>query len=185
MPLTDAEAIARSRTEPERFRIVFERHYDAVWRYLRHRFGRSAADELASEVFARAFAARGRYRDETGTALPWLLGIAVNVAAGHARRQARQLRAYARVGEERSQDLDVDGLVARLAAHDQGPRLAGALAELGRDDCETLLLSAIAGLSHAEVAEALGIPIGTVGSRLHRARAVLAPMLEEACRGRV
>jgi RNA polymerase sigma-70 factor, ECF subfamily len=185
MPLTDAEAIARSLTEPEGFRFVFERHFDSVWRYLRHRFGRSAADELASEVFARAFAARVRYRDTTGSALPWLFGIAVNVAAGHARREARRLRAYARVGEERAMDLDLDGLVARLAAVEEGPALAGALAELGRDDRETLLLSAIAGLSHAEVAEALGVSVGTVGSRLHRARSMLAPMLEEACRGRV
>lgn len=185
MPMTDAEAIARSVAEPEQFRLVFERHHAAVWRYLRHRLGPDAAEEMAGEVFARAFAVRAGYRDVTGSALPWLLGIATNLAAGHWRREARRLRAYARSGEELPDELDVDGLVARLSALDEGPALAGALAAVRPEDRETLLLSAIAGLSHAEVAEALAIPPGTVASRLHRAREVLVPLLQEVCRGHV
>ncbi|HSD01334.1 MAG TPA: sigma factor [Gaiellales bacterium] len=86
MAVTDAEAIATSRSDPESFRAVFERHYDAVWRYLRHRLGAGAADELAGDVFVRAFAARSSYRDLTGSALPWLLGIAMNVAVAGAFR---------------------------------------------------------------------------------------------------
>src|SRR4249920_3284818 len=143
MPLTDAQAIERSLAEPEQFRLVFERHHAGVWRYLRHRLGADAAEELAGETFVRAFAVRARYRDATGSALPWLLGIATNLAAGHWRREARRLRAYARCGEELAEELDVDGLVARLAAVDEGPALAGALAALRPDDRETLLLSAI------------------------------------------
>jgi RNA polymerase sigma-70 factor (ECF subfamily) len=185
MPLTDAEAIERSLGEPDQFRLVFERHHAGVWRYLRHRLGADAADELGGETFVRAFAARARYRDDTGTALPWLLGIATNLAADHRRREGRRLQAYARCGQAPADELDVDGLIARLAALDEGPALAGALAALRPDDRETLLLSAVAGLTHTEVAEALDIPAGTVASRLNRARALLAPMLEEASRGHV
>jgi RNA polymerase sigma factor (sigma-70 family) len=177
--LSDADAIARSERQPDLFRLVFERHFDAVWRYLRHRCGTTAADDLASETFARAFAARLRYRShDTTSALPWLLGISANLVADGHRRELRRLRAYARSGLLETVTSGEDDLVARIAAQAEGRRLAAVLADLRAEDRETLLLSALGGLDHSEVARALGVAEGTVRSRLSRTRARLAPLFD-------
>jgi RNA polymerase sigma-70 factor (ECF subfamily) len=68
-------------------------------------------------------------------------------------------------------------VLGRIVAHDRGREVAAALAELRREDRETLFLSAIVGLTHSEIAEALGVAEGTVGSRLHRARSRLVAAL--------
>ncbi len=175
--MNDAEAIRRARREPECFRLVFDRHYDAVWRYLRHRFRPELADELASETFARAFAARARYQPQTDSALPWLLGIATRLIADERRREARRLRAYAHAATDDSGAHEETEIVARLSARADGARIARAIAGLRPEDKETLLLSAIADLSHAEVAEALDVAEGTIGARMNRIRARLLPLL--------
>jgi RNA polymerase sigma factor (sigma-70 family) len=175
--LRDREAIALSRVQPELFRVVFERHYDTVWRYLRIRLGASSADDLASETFMRAFAARARYEPRFDSALPWLFGIAGNLIAADRRREARRLRAYARAGLLEQRESVEDDWIGRLAARSQGRALVVALAELRSEDRETLLLSAIGGLTHPEVAEAMGVAEGTIGARLSRARTKLAPAL--------
>ena len=76
----------------------------------------------------------------------------------------------ARLGPERAGESHADRVVERVAASEIGRQLAGALAALNAGDREVLLLTALAGLTHAEVAVALGIPYGTVGSRLNRVR---------------
>jgi RNA polymerase sigma factor (sigma-70 family) len=173
---TDAEVIAASRDDPDAFAAIFERHFDAIFRYLRRRVGRARAEELAAETFTQALA--GRHRFDTGhpDARPWLYGIAVNLLRHHYRSEERELRAYARGG--------VDPLAAnepsleRIDAAAMGPAVAAALAELAPVERETLLLYAWAELGYAEVAQALDIPIGTVRSRLHRARTQLRELLE-------
>jgi RNA polymerase sigma-70 factor (ECF subfamily) len=169
--------IAGSRERPELFRELFERHYDAVWRYARHRLGSTMADDLASETFAQAFAARSRFRPLNSSALPWLLGIATNLIADHRRAEARRLTAYARAGKLETGEENEDDLVSRLAAQARGREIAAMLADLRTEDRETLLLSAIADLDYAELAEALGVATGTIGARLNRIRTRLAPLL--------
>ena len=178
--MTDAEAIRRSRTDPEAFRLVFERHFDAVWSYLRRRVGRTAADDLASDVFLAAFAARGRFRAEHDSALPWLYGIAANLVARRHRRETARLRAYAASGELPAEEIDVESLLGRLAAVERGRALAAALADLRWDERETLLLSAIAGLTHAEIAAALGISEVSSRQYLFTARKAMRSLLQEA-----
>jgi len=100
---TDARAIARSLNEPERFEVVFDRHFAAVHRYLKRRVGTELAQELAAETFLQAFKGRRRFAGED--ALPWLYGIAANLLRMNRRAEERRLRAYSRVarlGPDRS-----------------------------------------------------------------------------------
>jgi RNA polymerase sigma factor (sigma-70 family) len=164
MTITDAELIRRSRHEPEAFGGLFDRHVAAVHAFVQRRVGRDLAEEVTAEAFARAFEARGRYVAAHPVALPWLLGIASNVMRRHWRTERRRLDAYARAAGQERRDVAppaVDGEVLR------------AVARLPRRQREVLLLAAWADLTYAEIAQALGLPIGTVRSRLARARSRL------------
>lgn len=165
---TDREAIAASLDDPRAFVVVFERHFDAIFRYLRRRVGRDRAEELASETFTTAFSARQRFDSSAWDARPWLYGIAVNLLRHHYRTEERELRAYARsaVDPLGSEDPPLERIDAEAGA----ARVAEALAELPPIEREVLLLYAWADLSYGEIAEALDVPVGTVRSRLSRAR---------------
>lgn len=161
---TDAELIRRSQDEPDAFGRVFDRHVAAVHAFAQRRVGRDLAEEVTAETFARGFEARGRYDAVHPVALPWLLGIASNVLRRHWRTERRRLDAYARAAGQERRDAappDVDGSVLR------------AVARLPRRQREVLLLAAWADLTYAEIAHALDLPVGTVRSRLARARSRL------------
>src|ERR1700742_3792902 len=98
--LSDAELLARSVREPAAFARLYERHGLPVRRYAVRRVGDGNGDDISSEVFARAFRGRGRYRAEHSSALPWLLGIANNVIADHRRLERRRLAALERFSRE-------------------------------------------------------------------------------------
>lgn len=172
-PNSDAEAIRRAGDHPEAFEQVFERRFGAVHGYLRRRVGTDLADELAAEVFTRAFAHRHRFVASHESALPWLLGIASNLIADQRRAEQRRLAALARAAR-------AEGAVAQAPPGD-GPldgRLADALAALPARDRDALLLLAWGELSYEEVAAALAIPLGTVRSRINRARRRLVAALD-------
>jgi RNA polymerase sigma factor (sigma-70 family) len=166
---SDADVIRASLSDPESFVAVFERHFDAIYGYLARRAGVDVGSELASEVFATAFTARSRYDLSRPDASPWLYGIAANLIRRRRRTEARRLRAYARSGVDRVGSDDELG---------SDPALAGALAALRSGDREVVLLFAWADLDYRQIAEALGIPLGTVRSRLNRARRQLRTALE-------
>lgn len=174
---TDATAIQASLRDPQLFGVLFDRHHDAIHRYLARRLGSHHADDLASETFTKAFERRGSYDAAQTSALPWLYGIANNLARRHRRTEQRQLRAYARTGVDPVVESDADEVVARLAAAAATRRLAAALAGLRHRDREALLLLAWAGLDYQGISQALGVPVGMVRSRLHRARAQLRAAL--------
>ena len=174
---TDGDAIAASVADPSRFGKVFDRHVDAIYDYLCRRVGRAVAEELTSETFARAFDGRERFTGDD--ALPWLYGIASNLVRHHARAERRQLAAYARAA---SRDAGVqldDEVEARMDAAAMVPALAEALRRLRPDERDVLLMHAWQNLSYRDIADALGIAIGTVGSRLTRARATVREVLRE------
>ena len=150
----------------EVFEELFEREFDSVYGYLARRVGPELGRDLASETFTRAFAARNRYDPERGDARPWLFGIANNLLRRHYRDEERRLRALGR--------LDVRS----EPAPPEEPRLADALATLPREERDVLLLFAWAELAYAEIASVLQVPVGTVRSRLHRARAHVRAALE-------
>jgi RNA polymerase sigma factor (sigma-70 family) len=178
MDPNDGAVIAESLAEPTRFAAIFDRHYDAVYGFISRRVGAALAADLAAETFVRAFAARRRYRAETSSsARPWLFGIAVNLLRHHYRTEARQLRAYARTGVDPVLDATPDA-ESRVDAAAAGPRLAEALAALRPAERDVLLLFAWADFSYAEIAEALEVEVGTVRSRLSRARTRIRELLD-------
>jgi RNA polymerase sigma-70 factor (ECF subfamily) len=173
----DAQLIAASVADATVFAAVFDRHFARVHRYLARRVGPTLADDLTAETFITAFRARDRFDPEALDARPWLFGIAANLLRRHWRAERRQLRAYARTGVDPCGDPLADA-ERRVDAVSAGPALAGALASLPRADREALLLYAWAELSYEEIASALGIPVGTVRSRLSRARRRMAAALD-------
>ena len=174
--LSDAAVIAASVEDGALFGEIFDRHFAEINRFLARRVGSVLADEIASEVFAIAFRSRGRYDPAAADARPWLFGIGANLARRHWRTERRRLRAYARTGVDPSRDDsgDVDRRLDALAA---GPELAAALATLRPGERDVLLLFAWADLSYEEIATALGTPVGTVRSRLSRARSRIRELL--------
>jgi RNA polymerase sigma-70 factor (ECF subfamily) len=168
-PDDDAVAIRESRRDPRAFAAVFDRHFDGVHAFARRRVGGDLADEIAAETFARAFDQRGRYDLAVPDARPWLLGIAANLMRRHWRAERRRLAAYARHGAPSPAEAD--------AFVGDGAALADALDGLRKGERDVLFLYALADLSYAEIAIALAIPIGTVRSRLARARGRLRERL--------
>ncbi|MEV0552668.1 MULTISPECIES: RNA polymerase sigma factor [unclassified Streptomyces] len=163
----DAEVVARSLEEPELFARLYDRHAPDIHRYVTRRLGDGAADDITADTFLTAFRIRGRYDLTRPNARPWLYGIAGNLIGKQRRAEVRALKALARTGHDPVAASWVEETDSRVAA--QAP-LAGALAALPAGDRHVLLLIAWADLSYQEVAEALDIPVGTVRSRLNRAR---------------
>jgi RNA polymerase sigma factor (sigma-70 family) len=169
----DAAVIESSWREPERFAALFDRHAPHIHRYLARRAGRAVADDLVAETFLAAFAKRHRYDLGHPDARPWLYGIATNLVGQHRRDEARQYRIRQAAPAEPAVPGHADRVAADVTAQAVRAPLAAALAVLPDGDRDVLLLIAWEELTYQEVSRALGIPVGTVRSRLHRARAKL------------
>ncbi|MFF4499008.1 RNA polymerase sigma factor [Streptomyces sp. NPDC001401] len=167
----DAAIIAQSLEQPELFALLYDRYASDIHRYAARRLGDTTADDVTADTFLVAFRIRSRYDLTRANARPWLYGIAGNLIGKQRRAEVRALRALARTGHDPVTDSWgaswVEDTDSRIAA--QGP-LAGALAVLSAGDRHVLLLIAWAELTYEEAAEALDIPVGTVRSRLNRAR---------------
>jgi RNA polymerase sigma factor (sigma-70 family) len=168
--LDDAAVISQSRHEPEAFAVLYDRHAAAIHRYVTRRLGPAVADDLVAECFLAAFWRRHTYDVSRPDARPWLYGIAANAIGKHRRAEVRLLRALARTGTDPVAEGHADWVDSRVTAVAMQRPLAAALAALPPGDREVLLLIAWADLSYEEVAQALEIPVGTVRSRLNRAR---------------
>ncbi|MFI0722421.1 RNA polymerase sigma factor [Streptomyces sp. NPDC021224] len=172
-PADDATLIALSTREPEAFAGLYDRHAPGLHRYVARRLGTDLADDVVGETFLIAFRRRGQYDVSRPQARPWLYGIAANLISRHHRSEQRAYRAWARTGADpvaHSFAPDTDAVEGRVTAQASGAALATALRALSQGDRHVLLLIAWADLSYEEVATALGIPLGTVRSRLNRAR---------------
>ncbi len=169
----DARDIEVSLGDPDRFGVVFDRYFAEIHGYAAKRVGRDAADDIAAETFLTAFRVRGRFDPSRGTVRAWLYGIATNNLSVYRRREVRAYRAMSRTGLSEPEEGHADRVVDQVAAGSLRRMLAGALADLSRGEREVLLLVALGGLSNTDVAAALGIPYGTVASRLSRARTKL------------
>lgn len=173
---TDSDIFRRSERTPQAFAEVFDRHAASVESFLRRRLGADAAEDALSETFLIAFRRRDSFDREWDSARPWLLGIATRVAARHRATEARHWRAItASMGGEHTTEGGIDEAGVRMDAAAAIAVLAPRIAALSTRDRETLLLLAWGGLSHDEIAQALGVPVGTVWSRLNRVRRKLAP----------
>jgi RNA polymerase sigma-70 factor, ECF subfamily len=173
----DAAVIEGSWREPERFAVLFDRHAPHIHRYLARRTDRQAADDLVAETFLAAFAKRDRYDLSHSDARPWLYGIATNLVGQQRRDQARQYRISQAATAEPEVPGHADRVAADVTAQAMRPLLDAALAALSAGDRDVLLLIAYEQLTYQEVSRALDIPVGTVQSRLHRARTKVRQVL--------
>jgi RNA polymerase sigma factor (sigma-70 family) len=166
IPRSDADLIGCSRTEPEEFTELFRRHAPHIQRYVTRRLGSavlngSGADDIVAETFLLAFRQRDRYDPSRAEARAWLY------------------RAFARTGADPVTEPFTDRVDDRVSAANASPLLATALAGMSAKLRDTLLLAAWSDLSYEEIAVALGVPVGTVRSRLSRARSQLRKILPQ------
>lgn len=168
----DATLIRAAQHDPASFGALFDRHFETVYRFCERRVGRGLAEDLAGETFRRAFEARHSYDLSQANSLPWLFRIALNLVRDAIRSRAAEDRAYARLhalsGSVARSDEDHLALTADARA--ELARLARLLVAEPERDVDALFLHVWEGLSYIEIAIALGVPIGTVRSRLSRLR---------------
>ena len=174
---SDAEVIRRSRHEPEQFALLFRRHAASISRYVTRRLGPDAAEDIVAETFLRAFRQRVRYDLSHRDARPWLYGIAGNLVRRHHRDEVRKLRALQRTGLDPVAESFADQVDDRVSADAASRAIAAAIAGLSPGQRDVVLLVAWAGLTYDQVAEALGVPEGTVRSRMNRSRTRLRAAL--------
>jgi RNA polymerase sigma factor (sigma-70 family) len=165
--------------EPEAFGLLYERHARAIYNYLFRRCGDwSLAEDLTSVVFLEAYRRRRSVVIAEGKVLPWLYGVATNVV----RNQHRSLRRYADALKRVPPPAPVLGIAGEVADRlDAQRRMRAILAVLDRlheSDKDVLALCVWSQLSYEEAAAALGVPVGTVRSRLSRARRRLAELVD-------
>ncbi|MFE9623981.1 RNA polymerase sigma factor [Streptomyces sp. NPDC006527] len=176
----DAALIAGSLARPELFGELYHRHAADIHRYAARRLGEDAAEDITADTFLAAFRTRMRYDGTRSNARPWLYGIAANLIGKQRRTEVRALKALARTGHDPVAESWTDRSDSRVTAQAAHGPLAGALAGLSSGDRHVLLLVAWADLEYQEVAEALSIPVGTVRSRLNRARKKVRRALGDA-----
>jgi len=164
---SDAELLAASLHDAETFTELFERHWRGLYSFCRSRAG-SAGEDIAAETFRVAFDRRRRYDARHDDARPWLLGIATNLLRDHFRAAQRDEAKHHRAAtlDAPPSGEDIGGLESQLL----GTQLTAALGSLPAADRDALLLLAWADLDYEQIARALGVPLGTVRSRIHRAR---------------
>jgi RNA polymerase sigma-70 factor (ECF subfamily) len=172
--LTDAALWQRAAAgDTAAFGTIFERHATTVYNYCFRRTGNWAqAEELTAIVFLEAWRRRTQVQLERDEAIPWLLGVATNVLRNLRRSQRRHRAALERLPRERVADFAAD-VDARLDDERQMRATLRALDKLSRSDQDVLALCVWEELTYEQAALALGIPVGTVRSRLSRARARL------------
>lgn len=167
--ITDSEVIAQSMAQPEKFAVLYDRYANVLYRYAYSRVGADAEDVVASSFLA-AFQARHRYDQVRPEAKPWLFGILTKEIARRHRTELARYRAMLKLPVADVTPGVADDVVGDVIAQTARHALIKALAKLSSGDRDTLLLIAWSGLSYEEAAAALRIPIGTVRSRLNRAR---------------
>ncbi|WP_262284577.1 RNA polymerase sigma factor [Micromonospora sp. MA102] len=166
--------------DPEAFRELFDDHARSVYNHgFRLTGAWSAAEDVVSLTFLEAWRLRERVDvdAEAGSLRPWLLGIATNVARNVRRAARRHAGALARLPPPEVVPDFAEEVVGRLRDRERLARVRTALAALRQPEREVLALCVWSGLDYAEAAAALGVPVGTVRSRLSRARGKLQKLV--------
>jgi RNA polymerase sigma-70 factor (ECF subfamily) len=188
--MSDADIVRASIRDPGRFGEIFDRYAGDILRYASARLGVDLAEDVTAETFLAAFRARAVYDQSRENARPWLYGIAVRQIGKHRRAEHRYLHALSRVQAETVTADFGDRVADRVTAEQLRPRLTAVLSGLPRQDRELLLLVAWTDLTYEESAQALGVSVSAVKSRLHRIRVrtrqalgETSPLNEETYRG--
>lgn len=162
------------------FGVLYDRHCDAIFRYLARRLdSRELAEDLLSTVFLEAWRGRSRARPDTGSPLPWLFGIARMTLRRNTRTAIRARRALARLTADGVQADHADGVVEALDREADARRVLLAFRRLRQIDQDVIELCLWQGFDYESAAVSLGVPVGTVKSRLSRARARLQKAFDE------
>ncbi|MFP5333300.1 MAG: RNA polymerase sigma factor [Acidimicrobiia bacterium] len=182
--VSDSRLIELSLTEVSHFDEIFLRHREAIFRFVARRVGWESAADLTGEVFVRAFEGRSRYELRRPSARSWLLGIASHVCVDHLRRTGlrRRRRDEVAAGWLYRLPVESDRVVDDADARRLAPMLVEALRKLSESDRQVLLLQAVTELSYREIADILDIPIGTVRSKLNRARRRMRELIGDEVR---
>lgn len=182
----DAWWIQQSLRNPAAFEEIVVRHYQDVSRYLSRSVGSEIGADLTQQTFLVAFEQRIRFKDGEPSARPWLFGIASNLVRRWYRTDSRRRNAYERLSGSNDSSVEFESdLDGRVEAERMRVSLRNGLGSIPRRERDPLLLLALGELSYAEISDALGIPVGTVRSRIHRARGRLRTLLGAEATGAV
>jgi RNA polymerase sigma factor (sigma-70 family) len=175
---------ASTRGEQAAFAELYERHARTIYNYLFRRLADwSEAEDLTAVVFLEAFRRRREVVVVEGKLVPWLYGIATNVLRNRRRALWRHRALVERLASEpRTAAPDI---AARTEAATQMRSVLERVARLPRRQQDVVALCLWSGLSYDEAATALGVPVGTVRSRLARARAALVELESPPRQGEV
>ncbi|MCC3275547.1 RNA polymerase sigma factor [Arthrobacter sp. zg-Y20] len=167
---TDKEIVELSRSGPSIFGELYDRHAPDIYRYAARRAGDFAAEDVMAETFLIAFERRAGFTGPAEAVRPWLFGIATNLLRRHHRAEARMLRALVRNSSRGDTAGGLEAVDAQVDADGDRSRIGAALQALAPIDREAILLYAWADLTYDGIATAAGVPVGTVRSRINRAR---------------
>lgn len=177
---TDGDIIRRARDNPALFGELYDRHAAVLYRYAARRAGEFAADDVIADTFLVAWERLESYDLTYDDARPWLFGIVTNLLRRHHRTEARILKAAAKSALRDSVADESDRVAAETDALAATGQIALALKAMPAIDRDTLLLYAWGDLTYEGIAAAMDVPVGTVRSRLNRARRTLRTELAPA-----
>ena len=187
----DAALVDRSRKgDMQAFGALVAKYQDRIFNMIYRMCGRRAdAEELAQETFLKSLERIGQFRGQSQF-YTWLFRIAANLTISHRRRGGR-VRFQSLSGPEEFEQSQADALTAAMArrrnpapdaavmAAETHQRVMQALEELDDEFRLVVVLCDIEEMDYAQIAEVLGVPVGTVKSRLHRARCMLKEKLAD------
>jgi len=167
--------------EADAFGELFERHHGLIYNFCFRRTGSwSTAEDLMAVVFLEAWRTRRVMQLHDGSLLPWLYAIATNVTRHQHRSTGRHQAALARVASRVTNVPDhADEIIDRISDEERMRQVLGAFTQLPQRERDVLELAAFASLDYAQIAAALGIPVGTVRSRLSRGRSRLRGIVDD------
>jgi RNA polymerase sigma factor (sigma-70 family) len=176
----DAEILAAANEDPRAFALLYDRYAEQLYGYTRRRVGPDVAQDVIANTFLAAFRARGRYDPRRADVRTWLYSILSKELGSHHRKESARYRLYGRIRVEPVGADIADQVGEAVTAAAARAPLAAALARLSGRDRDVLLLVAWGELTYDEVAQALDIPVGTVRSRLNRARRKVRAVLADS-----
>ena len=169
--------------DPDAFAELFDAYARVVYNHaFRLTADWSVAEDVMSATFMEAWRRRTSVEAEGGSLRPWLLGIATNVARSHYRSNRRyRIAATAAAAAGAAEEQVADHAEETAGRLDDRRRISATLTALGslkRPEREVLVLCLCEGMEYAEAARTLGVPVGTVRSRLSRARGRLRKLAD-------
>jgi RNA polymerase sigma factor (sigma-70 family) len=177
--ISDGDLWAAAAADPSAFGELFERHADAIYNHcFRRTASWSAAEDLVSVVFLEAWRRHKEVRLTGDSILPWLLAVGNNAMRNRTRAIRQHERLLRKLPHEFSQDDQVDEIASRIDDERRMRSVVEAFSRLSESEQDVLSLCGWAGVDYTDAAAVLGVPVGTIRSRLSRARAHLRLLAE-------